>query len=123
MQPPNFPGLPVKYPGFFGSVADLHRLLRGAAADYEYMGSKRGSDVKPKFDAKAASLRAIADRVKNAESVEEVRAILTEKNMQFKGGELINDNVSKLGGKSRKGKSKKGKSKKGKSKKNKTRRR
>ena len=121
MQPPNFSNLMVKYPVCFGSVASLYKALKSKAGEYEYRGQNRSLAERPGFVAKVAALRAIAERVKTAESVEAVSAILAENNLQFMGSELIDDSVNKLGGKSKKGKSKKGKSKKSKSKKGKSR--
>jgi hypothetical protein len=120
MPPPNFGNLTVRYPGFIGSVGNLYQLIRGQAADYEYKGKNWGPKDRPKYDARAASLRATAERIKSADSLEAVNAILVEKNFKFNDNHII-DNVNTLGGKLRKGKSRKGKSRKGKSRKGKSR--
>lgn len=125
MEAPNFLKTTIDYPGFSGSVGKLAMVFRKKAREYMFKRDefvqKKDFRTVVKYNAKVDSLRSIEDRIESADSVDAVYAILKEKNIRFQENKLTNDDVYKLGGKSRKGKSKKGKTRK--SRKGKTRRR
>uniref|UniRef100_A0A6C0LP16 Uncharacterized protein n=1 Tax=viral metagenome TaxID=1070528 RepID=A0A6C0LP16_9ZZZZ len=128
MEAPNFLKTTIDYPGFSGSVGKLAMVFRKKAQEYMFKRDEfvRNKDFRTvvKYNAKVDSLRSIEDRIASADSVDAVYAILKEKNIRFQENKLTNDDVYKLGGKSRKTrKTKKGKTRKGKTRKGKTRRR
>ena len=116
---PNIANKDIIFNGFIGTVATLYKTIRDRATDYDlkskYMGST--DPLKAKIVARSTALKLIAENVKTCGSVDDVKAILAEKDLKFKDFRLANDNVDKLGGRKRTGKSRKGKSRKGKSRK------
>lgn len=133
MESSDFVNSSFDYPGFKGTISELSKILRETAVDYDSSMDKSGKKKDPyemsKYNARAASLRAIADRIETAGSADAVYTMLAEQNIQFFNNRVVNNVIGKRrrGGKSRKGKSKKTrKSRKGKtrkSRKGKTRRR
>ena len=119
MESSDFVNSSFDYPGFKGTISELSKILRETAVDYESSMDKSGKKKDPyemsKYNARAASLRAVADRIETAGSADAAYTMLAEQNIQFFNNRVVNNVIGKRrrGGKSRKGrKSRKGKTRK-----------
>ncbi len=112
----------ISVAGFSGSIFKLIDVIHRMASDYGNLAFGATTDLRKKMIVRSMALDDIVRRIKKAESADAVKAIVLENNLQFINGKL-NENINKLGGKTRKSKKSKKSKKSRKSIKNKTRRR